>query len=435
MWLVVTESSVSRITVGRMDRLIIRGGVPLRGHVEAAGAKNAALPEMVASLLTGESIQLHRVPRLGDVKTIINLLSHLGVAVEGYGREIMSLRGDQIDQFEAPYQLVKTMRASVLVLGPLLARFGRARVSLPGGCAIGSRPINLHLTALEKMGATVSLDAGYVEAKAPRLKGARITFDGQTVTGTENLMMAATLADGMTILENAACEPEVIDLAVLLNRMGARIEGAGTPTISIEGVSHLHGAEHEVIPDRVETGTFMVAAAITGGDVTINRCLPDHLEAITEKLRETGVLVEETDCSIRVQGDGQVQGVDIRTHPYPGFATDMQAQCMALMSIARGSSVITETVFENRFMHVNELLRMGADIKVIGTTAFIHGVPALSGAPVMATDLRASASLVLAGLAAQGITTVSRVYHLDRGYESIEQKLLGLGGSIERVAG
>jgi UDP-N-acetylglucosamine 1-carboxyvinyltransferase len=248
-------------------------------------------------------------------------------------------------------------------------------------------------------------------------------------------MMAATLADGMTILENAACEPEVIDLAVLLNRMGARIEGAGTPTISIEGVSHLHGAEHEVIPDRVETGTFMVAAAITGGDVTINRCLPDHLEAITEKLRETGVLVEETDCSIRVQGDGQVQGVNIRTHPYPGFATDMQAQCMALMSIARGSSVITETVFENRFMHVNELLRMGADIKVIGTTAFIHGVPALSGAPVMATDLRASASLVLAGLAAQGITTVSRVYHLDRGYESIEQKLLGLGGSIERVAG
>jgi UDP-N-acetylglucosamine 1-carboxyvinyltransferase len=418
-----------------MDRLIIRGGVPLRGHVEAAGAKNAALPEMVASLLTGESIQLHRVPRLGDVKTIINLLSHLGVAVEGYGRETMSLRGDQIDQFEAPYQLVKTMRASVLVLGPLLARFGRARVSLPGGCAIGSRPINLHLTALEKMGATVSLDAGYVEAKAPRLKGARITFDGQTVTGTENIMMAATLADGVTILENAACEPEVIDLAVLLNRMGARIEGAGTPTISIEGVSHLHGAEHEVIPDRVETGTFMIAAAITGGDVTINRCLPDHLEAITEKLRETGILVEETDCSIRVRGDGQVQGVNIRTHPYPGFATDMQAQCMALMSIARGSSVITETVFENRFMHVNELLRMGADIKVIGTTAFIHGVPALSGAPVMATDLRASASLVLAGLAAQGITTVSRVYHLDRGYESIEQKLLGLGGNIERVVG
>jgi UDP-N-acetylglucosamine 1-carboxyvinyltransferase len=389
---------------------------------------------MVASLLTGESIRLHRVPQLGDVKTIIGLLSHLGVSVEGRGRETLSLRADRIDQCEAPYQLVKTMRASVLVLGPLLARFGRARVSLPGGCAIGQRPINLHLAALEKMGATVSLDAGYVEAKAPRLKGARITFDGQTVTGTENVMMAATLADGITVLENAACEPEVVDLAVLLNRMGAKIEGAGTPTISIEGVENLHEAEHEVIPDRVETGTFMVAAAITGGDVTINRCLPSHLEAVTEKLRETGVVVEETGCSIRVCGDGQVRGVNIKTHPYPGFATDMQAQFMALMAGAQGSSVITETVFENRFMHVNELLRMGADIKVIGTAAFVHGVPALSGAPVMATDLRASASLVLAGLAAQGITTVSRVYHLDRGYESIEQKLLDLGADIERVA-
>lgn len=417
-----------------MDRLIIRGGVPLRGAVEVAGAKNAALPEMVASLLTEEPIRLHRVPQLGDVRTIIGLLSHLGVSVEGCGRETLSLRADRIGQFEAPYHLVRTMRASVLVLGPLLARFGRARVSLPGGCAIGPRPINLHLAALEKMGATVSLDAGYVEAKAPRLKGARITFDGQTVTGTENLMMAATLADGVTVLENAACEPEVADLAALLNRMGARIEGAGTPTISIEGVDHLQGAEHEVIPDRVETGTFMVAAAITGGDVTINRCLPSHLEAVTEKLRETGVDVEETDCSIRVWGDGQVHGVNIRTHPYPGFATDMQAQFMALMSSAQGSSVITETVFENRFMHVNELLRMGADIKVIGTAAFVHGVPTLSGAPVMATDLRASASLVLAGLAAQGITTVSRVYHLDRGYESIERKLLGLGANIERVA-
>jgi UDP-N-acetylglucosamine 1-carboxyvinyltransferase len=417
-----------------MDKLIIRGGAPLRGQVEAGGAKNAALPAMVASLLTEESIRLHRVPQLGDVRTIVGLLNHLGVSVEGRGRETISLRADRIGQFEAPYQLVKTMRASVLVLGPLLARFGRARVSLPGGCAIGTRPINLHLAALEKMGATVSLDAGYVEAKAPRLKGARITFDGQTVTGTENLMMAATLADGVTVLENAACEPEVTDLAALLNRMGASIEGAGTPTISIEGAPHLHGAEHEVIPDRIETGTFMVAAAITGGDVTINRCLPSHLEAVTEKLRETGVVVEETDCSIRVCGDGRVRGVNIRTHPYPGFATDMQAQFMALMSSAQGSSVITETVFENRFMHVNELLRMGADIKVIGTTAFVHGVPMLSGAPVMATDLRASASLVLAGLAAQGITTVSRVYHLDRGYESIEQKLLGLGASIERVA-
>ncbi|MBZ0168288.1 UDP-N-acetylglucosamine 1-carboxyvinyltransferase [Candidatus Methylomirabilis lanthanidiphila] len=416
-----------------MDRLIIRGGVPLRGKVEAGGAKNAALPALVASLLTEESIRLHRVPQLGDVKTIIGLLDHLGVSVERGDRDTLSLRADGIGQCEAPYHLVKTMRASVLVLGPLAARFGRARVSLPGGCAIGPRPINLHLAALEKMGATISLDGGYVEAKAPRLRGARITFDGQTVTGTENVMMAATLADGVTVLENAACEPEVADLAALLNRMGARIEGAGTPTISIEGVQHLHGAEHEVIPDRVETGTFMVAAAMTGGDVTINRCLPGHLEAITEKLRETGVFVEETDSSIRVWGDGQVQGVNIRTHPYPGFATDMQAQFMALLSIAQGSSVITETVFENRFMHVNELLRMGADIKVIGTTAFVHGVPMLSGAPVMATDLRASASLVLAGLAAKGTTTVSRVYHLDRGYESIERKLQSLGAGIERV--
>ncbi len=417
-----------------MDRLIIRGGVPLRGQVEAGGAKNAALPEMVASLLTGESIRLHRVPQLGDVKTTIGLLSHLGVSVERRDRETLYLRADGISQYEAPYHLVKTMRASVLVLGPLVARFGRARVSLPGGCAIGSRPINLHLAALEKMGATVSLDAGYVEAKAPHLKGARITFDGQTVTGTENVMMAATLADGVTVLENAACEPEVVDLAALLNSMGASIDGAGTPTISIEGVSHLHGAEHQVIPDRVETGTFMVAAAITGGDVTVTHCLPGHLEAITEKLRETGVLIEETDHSIRVLGDGQLRGVNVRTHPYPGFATDMQAQFMALMSVAQGSSVITETVFENRFMHVNELLRMGADIKVIGTAAFVHGVPMLSGAPVMATDLRASASLVLAGLAAQGTTTVSRVYHLDRGYESIETKLQGLGADIERVA-
>lgn len=430
----MTGSYVRRDGWGRMDRLVIRGGIPLRGQVEAGGAKNAALPAMVASLLTGESIRLHRIPQLGDVKTTIALLKHLGTSVERDDREALVLRADGGGQCEAPYHLVKTMRASVLVLGPLVARFGRARVSLPGGCAIGLRPINLHLAALEKMGATVSLDAGYVEAKASRLRGARITFDGQTVTGTENIMMAAVLADGMTVLENAACEPEVADLAALLNRMGARIEGAGTPTINIEGVSRLHGAEHEVIPDRVETGTFMVAAAITGGDITVNRCLPYHVEAITEKLRETGVRVEETDSSVRVAGDGQIRGVNIRTHPYPGFATDMQAQFMALMSIARGSSVITETVFENRFMHVNELLRMGADIKVIGTAAFVRGVPILSGAPVMATDLRASASLVLAGLAAQGTTTVSRVYHLDRGYESIERKLQSLGAGIERVA-
>lgn len=430
----VIGSSSHRRRRRRMDKLIIRGGVPLSGEVEAGGAKNAALPAMAASLLTGESIRLLRVPRLEDVKTIIALLSHLGVRVEGFGQEVLTLCAGRVDHLEAPYGLVKTMRASVLVLGPLLARFGRARVSLPGGCAIGPRPINMHLAGLEKMGAKISLDAGYVEAKAPRLKGARIAFDGQTVTGTENLMMAAALADGVTVLENAACEPEVVDLAALLTRMGAKVEGAGTPTITIEGVECLQGAEHEVIPDRIETGTFMVAAAITGGDVTINRCLPRHLEAVTGRLQEAGVGVEEGDRSIRAWTDGPVRGVNIRTHPYPGFATDMQAQMMALMSIAKGTSVITETVFENRFMHVNELLRMGADIKVIGNAAFVRGVPRLSGAPLMATDLRASASLVLAGLAASGVTTLSRVYHLDRGYESLEQKLIGLGANIERVA-
>ncbi len=416
-----------------MDKLIIRGGAPLRGQVDASGAKNAALPAMAASLLTGESIRLFRVPRLGDVRTIIALLTHLGVRVEGFGQETLTLCAARVGEFEAPYALVKTMRASVLVLGPLLTRFGRARVSLPGGCAIGPRPINLHLAGLEKMGVKISLDAGYVDAKASRLKGARIAFDGQTVTGTENLMMAATLADGMTVLENAACEPEVSDLAALLNRMGARVKGAGTPTICIEGVESLHGADHEVIADRIETGTLMVAAAITGGDVTVNRCLPRHVEAVADKLQEAGVGVEWGEQRVRVRADGPVRGVNIRTHPYPGFATDMQAQMMALLCTAEGTSVITETVFENRFMHVNELLRMGADIKVLGNAAFVQGVPSLSGAPVMATDLRASASLVLAGLAANGVTALSRVYHLDRGYESLERKLLSLGADIKRV--
>ena len=416
-----------------MDKLIIRGGTPLRGEVEVSGAKNAALPSMAASLLTDEPVRLRRVPRLGDVKTIIALLGHMGVRVDWSGQDLLTLHAGGVGRFEAPYRLVKTMRASVLVLGPLLARFGRARVSLPGGCAIGPRPINLHLAGLEQMGAEISLDAGYVEAKAPRLKGARIAFDGQTVTGTENLIMAAALADGVTVLENAACEPEVADLADLLNRMGARVEGAGTSSVTIEGVQSLKGAEHEVIPDRVETGTFMVAAAITGGDVTISRCIPRHLEAVADKLREAGMGVEEGDRSLRVWADGPSRGVNVRTHPYPGFATDMQAQVMALMATADGTSVITETVFENRFMHVNELLRMGADIKLVGNAAFVRGVPSLSGAPVMATDLRASASLVLAGLAAAGVTTLSRVYHLDRGYEALERKLLGLGASIERI--
>lgn len=321
-----------------MDKLIIRGGVSLRGEVEVSGAKNAALPAMAACLLTDAPISLQRVPRLGDVRTIVALLSHLGVKAE-VSQEALTLCAAGVSQFEAPYKLVKTMRASVLVLGPLVARFGRARVSLPGGCAIGPRPINLHLAGLEKMGAEISLDAGYVEAKASRLKGARIAFDVQTVTGTENLMMAASLADGVTVLENAACEPEVTDLAVLLNRMGARIEGAGTSTITVEGVESLQGALHEVIPDRVETGTFMVAAAITGGDVTINGCLPRHLEAVSNKLHEAGIGVEEGDRSLRVWADGPARGVNVRTHPYPGFATDMQAQVMALMATAEGTSV------------------------------------------------------------------------------------------------
>jgi UDP-N-acetylglucosamine 1-carboxyvinyltransferase len=415
-----------------VDKLIIKGGVSLRGEVEVSGAKNAALPAMAACLLTDAPISLRRAPRLSDVKTIISLLRHLGVEAD-VSQESLTLCASGVGQCEAPYSLVKTMRASVLVLGPLVARFGRARVSLPGGCAIGPRPINLHLAGLEKMGAEISLDAGYVEAKASRLKGARVAFDVQTVTGTENLMMAATLADGVTVLENAACEPEVADLAVLLNRMGARIDGAGTSTITIEGVQSLQGARHQVIPDRIETGTFMVAAAITGGDVTINGCIPRHLDAVSKKLSEAGVGVEEDGRSLRVRADGPIRGVNVRTHPYPGFATDMQAQLMALMAIAEGTSVITETVFDNRFMHVNELLRMGASIKVVGNAAFVRGVPQLLGAPVMATDLRASASLVLAGLAASGVTTVSRVYHLDRGYEALDEKLLGLGASIERV--
>src|SRR3990172_9402988 len=363
-----------------MDKLIIRGGGSLRGEVEVSGEKNAALPAMAACLLTDAPISLERVPRLGDVRTIVALLSHLGVKAE-VSQEALTLCAAGVSQFEAPYRLVKTMRASVLVLGPLVARFGRARVSLPGGCAIGPRPINLHLAGLEK----------------------------------------------------AACEPEVTDLAVLLNRMGARIEGAGTSTITVEGVESLQGALHEVIPDRVETGTFMVAAAITGGDVTINGCLPRHLEAVSNKLHEAGVSVEEGDRSLRVWADGPARGVNVRTHPYPGFATDMQAQVMALMTTAEGTSVITETVFDNRFMHVNELLRMGANIRVVGNAAFVQGVPRLLGAPVMATDLRASASLILAGLAASGVTALSRVYHLDRGYELLERKLLGLGADIERV--
>jgi UDP-N-acetylglucosamine 1-carboxyvinyltransferase len=417
-----------------VDSLLINGGLPLRGTVRVGGAKNAALPCMAAALLTDEPVALSNVPRLADVRTIARLLQHLGVEVEGLRTESLTLRAGRAGEPTAPYDLVRTMRASVLVLGPLVARYGRARVSLPGGCAIGPRPINLHLAGLEKLGATITLSDGYVEAKALRLRGERIVFDLQTVTGTENLMMAAALAEGTTVLENAACEPEVADLADLLNAMGARVRGAGTTTITVEGVASLRGAGHRIIPDRIETGTFALAAAITGGDVCIEGCEPRHLEALLEKLRETGARVEEGEGRLRVAAGGRARGVDVQTRTYPGFATDMQAQFMALMTLAEGQSAITETIFENRFMHVNELLRMGANIQVRGNTAVVRGVPGLSGAPVMATDLRASASLVLAGLAAAGTTQVLRIYHLDRGYEALEVKLRGLGADIRREA-
>ncbi len=418
-----------------MDQLVIRGGRPLRGEVRVSGAKNAALPLMAAALLSEEPLELGNAPWLVDVRTIAKLLRHMGVEVAGDGTPTLRLQARAIGNPEAPYDLVKTMRASVLVLGPLVARLGRARVSLPGGCAIGPRPINLHLVGLERLGATIRLNHGYVEAEAGRLQGGRIAFDLQTVTGTENLMMAASLAEGTTILENAACEPEVEDLARLLNAMGGKVEGAGTPTITIHGVSALGGARHRIIPDRIETGTFAVAAAITGGDVVLRGCQPGHLEAVLVKLEEAGVRIEQGPESIRVTGTGRPRAVSVRTHPFPGFATDMQAQMMALTTVAEGRSVITEAVFENRFMHVNELLRLGADITIAGSTAVVQGVSSLLGAPVMATDLRASASLVLAGLAARGTTTVSRIYHLDRGYEAIEEKLTTLGADIQRVKG
>jgi len=416
-----------------VDQLVIRGGKALSGEVRVSGTKNAALPLMAAALLSEEPVQLLNAPRLVDVRTIARLLRFMGVEVQGDGTPSVRLRAHELTRPEAPYDLVRTMRASVLVLGPLAARFGRARVSLPGGCAIGPRPINLHLMGLEKLGATIRLDQGYVAVEARHLKGARIAFDLQTVTGTENLMMAAALADGTTILENAACEPEVEDLARLLNGMGASVEGAGTVTVTIHGVPALHGTSHRIIPDRIEAGTFAVAAAITGGDVTLRECQPGHLEAVIAKLEEAGARIQSGPDTLRVTGVGRSRAVNVRTHPFPGFATDMQAQIMALMTIAEGRSVITEAVFENRFMHVNELLRLGADITIAGNTAVVQGVPNLLGAPVMATDLRASASLVLAGLAAQGRTVVSRIYHLDRGYEAIERKLTALGADIERV--
>jgi UDP-N-acetylglucosamine 1-carboxyvinyltransferase len=415
-----------------MDKIIIRGGERLIGEVEVSGSKNASLPIFAASLLAGGENSFQNVPKLRDILTITRVLKNLGVKVQG-GDGLYRVDATEISNVEAPYDLVKTMRASILVLGPLVARMRKARVSLPGGCAIGARPINLHLMGLEAMGAKIDLRKGYVEAKADRLKGAPISFDTVTVTGTENLMMAATLAKGKTVLQNAAMEPEVVDLANFLKKMGANIEGAGTSLIEIEGVDSLHAAEHSVIPDRIEAGTLMVAAGLTRGNIKLLRCPIQNMETIIHKLRETGMEIDPEGKGVRAVGSRRIRSVDVKTQPYPGFPTDMQAQFMTLMSLARGLSIITETIFENRFIHVNELQRMGADIRIQGNTAIIQGMEGLSGAQVMATDLRASASLVLAGLAADGVTEISRVYHLDRGYEELDRKLAGLGANIKRV--
>jgi len=414
-----------------LDKIILQGGARLEGTVHVSGAKNAALPVIVSSLLTGGWNTFHNIPDLVDIKTVKRLLMDFGVEFEG--AEDLRVNAGNLKSFVAPYDLVRTMRASILVLGPLLARMGRARVSLPGGCAIGARPVNLHVKALQELGAEVDLADGYLEAKAPRLRGAVIYFDISTVTGTENVMMAAVLARGTTVLKNAAREPEVVNLAEVLNGMGAKISGAGSDVIVIEGVDNLHPVEASVIPDRIEAGTFMIAAGITGGDVRILGCNPAHVEALTLKLRETGMEVTPVDGGVRVVGSDRIESVDVTTLPYPGFATDLQAQFMALMAVGNGISVITETVFENRFMHVGELMRMGGDIVVQGNSAIVKGVKKLRGAPVMATDLRASASLIIAGLVAEGRTELSRVYHIDRGYQQVEKKLSALGADIRRV--
>jgi UDP-N-acetylglucosamine 1-carboxyvinyltransferase len=416
-----------------VDKIIVQGGKSLHGNVQISGAKNAALPVMAAALLTEGTNTFHNIPDLMDIRTIKKLLRNLGAQIEG--EETLQINVDKITSCVAPYELVKTMRASVLVLGPLVARMGVARVSLPGGCAIGARPVNLHIKALEEMGAKIELKEGYIEAKAKKLKGAEIYFDISTVTGTENVMMAATLAQGTTILRNAACEPEVVNLAEVLKGMGAKINGAGTDVIKIEGVTSLKPTEGTIIPDRIEAGTFMIAAGITHGELNIRGCIPEHLEALINKLRDTGMKISPIKGGLKTTGTKKINSVDVKTLPYPGFATDLQAQMMAYMSIGGGLSVITETIFENRFMHVSELMRMGADIKIQGNNAIVRGVPELRGAPVMATDLRASASLVLAALVAKGTTEISRVYHLDRGYEQIEKKFSAVGANIKRVAG
>ncbi|KQC10041.1 MAG: UDP-N-acetylglucosamine 1-carboxyvinyltransferase [Smithella sp. SDB] len=414
-----------------MDKIVINGGKPLHGDVQISGAKNAALPIMASALLTDGTSTFHNIPDLVDIKTIKKLLCSMGAQIEG--EESVKINFDKIVSHTASYDLVKTMRASILVLGPLIARTGKARVSLPGGCAIGARPVNLHLKALEDMGAQVELNSGYIEAKAKKLKGAEIYFDLSTVTGTENIMMAATLAQGTTVMNNAAREPEVVNLADVLNSMGARISGAGTDVITIKGVTSLKSTEASIIPDRIEAGTFMIAAGMTRGEINIIGCNPHHLEALINKLRDTGMKISPIKNGLKVSAREKINSVDVKTLPYPGFPTDLQAQMMAYMSIGSGLSVITETVFENRFMHVSELLRMGADIVIQGNNAVVRGVPALHGAQTMATDLRASASLVLAALVAEGKTEISRVYHIDRGYQTIEKKFSALGAEIKRI--
>jgi UDP-N-acetylglucosamine 1-carboxyvinyltransferase len=415
-----------------MKTIVINGGKKLHGEVAISGAKNAALPIIAAGLLCEGEHRIENVPALVDVTTLGKILRNMGVAFELKDNAVV-VDSSKLTSPEAPYDLVRTMRASVLVLGPLVARFGRARVSLPGGCAIGARPVNLHTMGLEKLGAKVEIEHGYMVASSKRLRGAHIYFDTVTVTGTENLMMAASLAVGNTVLENAAREPEVVDLANALIKMGAKIEGAGTDVITITGVDRLRPMQHTVLPDRIETGTFVIAAAITNGAITINRCKPAHLDALLAKVSEAGAQISIGDGTLTVRGQKKIHPVNIKTLPHPGFPTDMQAQFMSLMALADGASVINETIFENRFTHVAELRRMGADIVVEGRSAVVKGVPKLSAAPVMATDLRASASLILAGLAAEGQTVISRIYHLDRGYDNIEQKLSALGADIKRV--
>ncbi|SOE46384.1 UDP-N-acetylglucosamine 1-carboxyvinyltransferase [plant metagenome] len=418
-----------------MDKLRITGGNRLQGEVTISGAKNAALPILCAGLLTADEVTLENVPALNDISTTLRLLGRLGVAATRGDDGRVSLRADKVDNLEAPYDLVKTMRASILVLGPLLARFGEARVSLPGGCAIGQRPVDQHIKGLAALGAEIHIEHGFVVARAKRLKGATVRTDMITVTGTENLLMAAVLAEGRTVLENAAREPEVVDLAELLIKMGARIEGHGTDRIVIEGVERLHGASHSVTPDRIEAGSFLCAVGAAGGDILLRGVAPQAMGATLDKLRATGITLECGTDTIRASMDRRPSPVDVRTLEYPGFATDMQAQIMALNTLADGTAMIVETIFENRFMHVQELCRLGADIDIDGHTAVVRGVPRLSGARVMATDLRASASLVIAGLAAEGETIIDRIYHLDRGYERMEVKLGALGARIERLSG